>query len=93
MRRGIDNLRLDALRAKLELNWIQAASLMNDLENCTLTSAEKCATSRRWLEVTREGDLLAFALDLVRRQQKESIGSRCKPKPWVEVVLRKPPKA
>jgi hypothetical protein len=73
MEAGIGNLRADALRAKLELNWIAAATLTYDLENSILTDGEKRATSRHWQEVTHEGDLLAFVLDLIRRQQKESV--------------------
>lgn len=64
------NLRAEALRVKLELNWIAAATLMYELERSILTDDEKRRTSRNWQEVTQEGDLLAFVLDLIRRQQR-----------------------
>ena len=73
MAEGIGNLSVDAIRAKLELSWSAAAKLMDDIENPILTDDEKRATACRWKEVTHEGDLLAFALDLIRRQRKESI--------------------
>ena len=72
MEEEIGNLRADNLRAKLELNWIAAATLTYDLEYSIGTDDEKRATSRHWQEVTQEGDLLAFVLDLIGRQQKES---------------------
>jgi hypothetical protein len=47
---------------------------MDDLDHSTLTNEERCDATRHWQEVTHEGDLLALALDLMRRQQKESFG-------------------
>lgn len=70
MKDQIGNLTVDALRARLELSWIAAAALMDDLEFSFLTDDAKSAVSRRWQEVTRDGDILAFALDLIRRQQR-----------------------
>ncbi|MGA9463739.1 MAG: hypothetical protein WBV28_13185 [Terracidiphilus sp.] len=72
MKEEIASLCVGALRAKLELGWIAAATLMDALDHSNLTHEEKCDTSLRWQQVTQEGDLLAFALDLIRRQQKES---------------------
>jgi hypothetical protein len=68
------NLRVAIIRAKLERSWIVAARLMDDLDHSTLTNEERCDATRHWQEVTHEGDLLALALDLMRRQQKESFG-------------------
>ena len=81
MEKEIANLRVEALRAKLELSWIVAAALMHNLEYSTLTDEAKGAAFLHWQEVTQEGDLLAFALDLIRRRQRESVshGTR-KPK-------------
>jgi hypothetical protein len=73
MEREFANLRVATIRAKLEMSWIVAATLMHDLEYSTLTVEERHATTRQWQEVTHESDLLAFALDLIRRQRKESV--------------------
>ena len=74
MEEEIGTPRGDTIRAKLELSWSTAAALMNGLDSSTLTDDEKRAASRRWQEVTQEGDLLALVLDLIRRKQKESAG-------------------
>ncbi len=67
----LDNLYVHTLQAKLALTRIVGASLMYELESPKLTLYEKRAGFRRWVEVTRDGDVLALMLDLFRRQKKE----------------------
>jgi hypothetical protein len=44
---------------------------MFELESPKLNLYEKRAGFRRWIEVTRDGDVLALMLDLIRRKKKE----------------------
>lgn len=65
------NLSAPLLRANLELCWVTAANLMEVLESPNLPAREKRAAFRRWADITRDADVLAFALELLRRRQPE----------------------
>lgn len=70
----INKLRIEATRAKLELCRIAAAALMHRLESEELTVSERRALFERWLEVTRNGEVLEFVLELERRRDRETRG-------------------
>ena len=67
----LENLYVHTLQAKLALTRVVGASLMYELESPKLTLYEKRAGFRRWVEVTQDGDVLAFMLELIRRKKKE----------------------
>lgn len=70
----IRRLRIETTRAKLELCRIVAATLMQRLESEELTVRERRAHFKRWLEVTRNGEVLEFVLELERRGDRETRG-------------------
>jgi hypothetical protein len=64
-------LYIQTIRAKLELCRIVCASLCSTLEDPNLTLAESSMISARWAQRLRDGDILAFFLDLLRRDERE----------------------
>lgn len=70
----IRNLYIQSLRAKLELCRITGAALMRELESPMLTVKAKREVFYRWFDVTRDGDILGFVLELVRRSEREARG-------------------
>ena len=67
----IEGLQIQTIRAKLELCRIMCACLAAELENPSLTQHERTAIAMQWDHLLREGDILAFFLDLLRRRDKE----------------------
>ena len=70
----IRRLFVQTLRAKLELCRLVAAALMVELESPLLTITEKRAAFRQWVSITRDGDVLMFVLELLRRHERERSG-------------------
>jgi len=64
-------LYVQSIRAKLELCRIACATLSNKLEDPNLSDSEKSAIAADWDQRLRDGDILAFFLDLVRRLERE----------------------
>lgn len=69
----LHSLFVQMLRAKLELSRIVAASLMETLDYPVVTDWEKREAFRQWADVTRDGDFLAFMLELLRRHEREKL--------------------
>jgi hypothetical protein len=68
----IRDLYIQSLRAKLELCRIVSARLMCDLESPRLTDRQKREEFCRWFDVTRDGDILEFVFELLRRREREA---------------------
>lgn len=68
----LHSMYVQSLRAKLELCRITAASLMESLDSPKLTVEERQTGYQRWTDVTRDGDVLEFMLELLRRRGRET---------------------
>jgi hypothetical protein len=65
-------LQIQTIRAKLELCRIVAASLMKSIQSQELSADEMRSGYRCWLRITQDGDALEWALDLIRRRERET---------------------
>ena len=72
MEETIRDLYVQSLRAKLELSRIVSARLMRDLESPRLTDRQKQESFCRWFDATRDGDILEFVSELLRRRELRS---------------------
>ena len=72
MEETIRDLYVQSLRAKLELSRIVSARLMRDLESPRLTDRQKQESFCRWFDATRDGDILEFVFELLRRREREA---------------------
>jgi len=68
----IRNLYVQSLRAKLELCRIVSARLMEELESRELPARRHGESFCRWFNVTRDGDILEFVFELLRRREREA---------------------
>jgi hypothetical protein len=55
---------------------LTAENLLDVLESSDLPAREKRAEFRRWADIKRDADVLAFALELLERRQREAGGPR-----------------
>ncbi len=67
----INRLRIQTVKAHLELRRIVCASLASKLDNGYVTVDQRAAIAVCRDALLREGDLFAFYLELLRRKQKE----------------------
>jgi len=67
----LQSLYVQTLRKKMEVCRATAATLMKSLQSSNLTVYEQRAGYKRWEAVTREGDVLEFMLELIRRHERE----------------------
>jgi hypothetical protein len=67
----IDRLGIETIRPKLELYRTVCASLASELENPRLTITERSVIAVEWGQMVKEGDILAFFADLLRRRERE----------------------
>jgi len=68
----IHNLYVQSLKAKLELCRIVSARLMEELESQELPARRRGDSFCRWFNVTRDGDILEFVFELLRRREREA---------------------
>ena len=71
MEEMFQRLLTQALRAKLELCRIVAAALMEEMDLQQGSGTRQRTAFRSWAEVTRDGDMLEFMLELLRRHDRE----------------------
>lgn len=71
MEEFLQYLYVQTLRKRMEVCRATAATLMKSLQSADLTVYEQRAGYKRWEAVTREGDVLEFMLDLIRRRERE----------------------
>ena len=81
MEETIRDLFVQSLRAKLELCRVVSARLMHDLESPRLTDRQKQESFCRWFDATRDGDILEFVFELLRRREREARISQSLKKP------------
>jgi hypothetical protein len=72
----LQHLYVQGIRAKMESCRVAAAILMKSMQSAGLTVYEQKAAYRHWEAVTRDGDTLEFMLELIRRHQREQLGTR-----------------
>jgi hypothetical protein len=68
----IRNLYVQSLKAKLELCRIVSARLMEEAESQELPARKQRESFCRWFDVTRDGDILEFVFELLRRHEREA---------------------
>jgi hypothetical protein len=64
---------VQTLCAKLALCRIAAATYSEALLSPTLPGPERITTFRCWEKATREGDTLAFALEMISRRERNAV--------------------
>lgn len=71
MEEFLQYLYVQTLRKKMEVCRATAATLMKSLQAPNLTLHEQRTGYKRWEAVTRDGDVLEFMLELIRRHERE----------------------
>jgi hypothetical protein len=66
-------LRIQFLRAELELRKLTCDSLARKFERNTLTFAQRSELFRRWEETLKESHLLQAMLDMLEREEKDAM--------------------
>lgn len=65
-----NSLRMQTIRAKLELSRVVCASLAEEFDDPRLSLEERAAIAREWERSATDGDVLALFLDLLRHRDK-----------------------
>ena len=66
-------LRIQFLRAELELRRLSCESLAHKFEKRPLTYDQRTDLFRRWEETLKESHLLQAMLDMLEREEKEAV--------------------
>lgn|SRR5512146_1067916 len=75
MESSFRKLRIEFLRAEMELRRLTCESLARKFEERPLTYDQRSQLFRRWEDTLKEGHLLQATLDTLEREEKESAWS------------------